>query len=160
MCRQFLKCGRFFFFTGKRYTFLGTIQGSKRFGPLQTIPRNASLYVLPKTKNKLTHFKNQRYIGVLMSLYMQYIPIYIYSQIYQSAGNYISKPPQSKITICYLYTKVPEVIFLNRLQNLSAGIILPPGNQVPVHLENLHESVKRIMQGKNIVNQGKFWLSK
>jgi hypothetical protein len=43
--------------------------------------------------------------------------------IYESAGDYCSQPP-AKLKIRKLYIKVQAAVFLNRAQNLSAGIIL------------------------------------
>jgi hypothetical protein len=91
-------------------------------------------YILwPRQKNKLTHFKNQRYIGIFMLCILYTIYVYIYD----SAGDSMSKPPGSELKICELNMKVQADIFLNRPQYSES-----PGNQVC--LENPHESVKEI----------------
>ncbi len=72
MHRWFWKCGILFFFAGKLHNgpFQGMFRGGQKSrGPLEISREMAHYVVCPKPKKKISQiFKNQRCIGIFMSL--------------------------------------------------------------------------------------------
>jgi hypothetical protein len=99
-----------FFFVGKAYNgaFRGIfLRGSKKSKIIEKSQETPHYMFCPRQKNKLTHCKNQKYIGIFMSLstvYIWYMFIHIRS-IY--IRPYINLKVQAIIVLC----KLPESKF-------------------------------------------------
>ncbi len=71
-----LKVREIIFFAGKMGPFERFFEGAETFlcqkgqGPLEKSQEMPNYVFCPRPKNNITHFQNQMYIGIFMSLYM------------------------------------------------------------------------------------------